>query len=180
MDNQNLFDLTHNQLADLANLEELLEATGGEITEDAEALLDQIAQGEDDILSKLDSYAVVIAQMELDAEAYEAKAAYLRERMDTMKARANSKRRVVDSLKDRIMLSMKMLGMKKAETPNHVSVSVRTAKAPVVIEDESLVPDEFAKITRRPDKTAIGKALAAGLECDFAALGEGKEYVVLR
>ena len=148
MNNQNLFDLTHNQLADLANLEELLEASGGEITE--------------------------------DAEAYEAKAAYLKERMDTMKARANSKRRVVDSLKDRIMLSMKMLGMQKAETPNHVSVSVRKAKAPVIIEDESLVPDEFAKITRRPDKTAIGKALAAGLECDFAALGEGKEYVLLR
>ena len=180
MDNQNLFDLTHTQLADLANLEELLEQTGGEITEDAEALLDQIAQGEDDILGKMDRYAVVIAQMELDAEAYEAKAEYLKERMDTMKARANSKRRVVDGLKDRIMLSMKMLGMQKAETPNHVSVSVRKAKAPVIVEDESLVPDEFAKITRRPDKTAIGKALAAGLECDFAALGEGKEYVVLR
>jgi hypothetical protein len=180
MDNQNLFDLTHNQLADLVNLEELLEATGGEITEDAEVLLDQLAQGEDDILVKMDRYAVVIAQMELDTEAYEAKAAYLKERMDTMKARANSKRRVVDGLKNRIMLSMRMLGIQKAETPNHVSVSVRKAKAPVIVEDESLVPDEFTKITRRPDKTAIGKALAAGLECDFAALGEGKEYVVLR
>ena len=180
MNNQNLFDLTHTQLADLANLEELLEATGGEITEDAEALLDQIAQGEDDILYKLDSYAVVIAQMEMDAEAYEAKAEYLRERMDTMKARANSKRRVVNSLKDRIIISMKMLGMQKAETPRHVSVSLRKAKAPIIIKDGAVVPDEYSTITRRPNKTAIAKALADGLDCDFAALGEAKEYVVLR
>jgi len=177
---QNLFDLTSNQLDVMYQLEALLEETAGEIDERAEFLLDELSRAEDDLLAKLDAYAIVIAQMELDAEAYDAKASYLRTKMETMRSRASTKRRVVDTLKSRIIQSMKALGMQKAETPNKVSMSVRKAKAPVIIEDESLVPDEVSRITRKPDKTAIAQALQDGLPCDFAKLGEPQEYVVLR
>jgi hypothetical protein len=178
--NPNLFDLTNDQLDAMYQLEALLEETAGEIDERVEFLLDELGRAEENLLAKLDAYAIVIAQMELDAEAYDAKAAYLKEKMEVMRARSNTKRRVVDTLKSRIVQSMRALGMQKAETPNKVSMSVRKAKAPVIIEDESLVPDEFSRITRKPDKTAISQALQSGLVCDFAKLGEPQEYVVLR
>lgn len=178
--NPNLLDLTSNQLDVMYQLEALLEETAGEIDERAEFLLDELGRAEDDLLAKLDAYAIVIAQMEMDAEAYDAKASYLKEKMDAMRARSSTKRRVVDTLKSRIIQSMRALGMQKAETPNKVSLSVRKAKAPVIIDDESLVPDEFSRITRKPDKTAIAQALQDGLPCDFARFGEPQEYVVLR
>ena len=71
--------------------------------------------------------------------------------------RRKAKENLVASLREYLKMNMEMAEIKKIEHPEF-SISLRKSAGSVVIDDESLIPDEFWRIKREVDKTAIKSA----------------------
>jgi phage host-nuclease inhibitor protein Gam len=59
-------------------------------------------------------------------------------------------------------------------------VSIQDGRAGVVITDPQAVPDQFVRIKREPDKTAIGAALASGNAVPGADMRNGAPSLTIR
>ena len=104
---------------------------------------------------KLEACAIVIKSKLAFLESLKQEKKALEERIkDTEKS--------VESLKKRLTYSMQSVGKDKLETTK-VKISFK-GSASVNITDESKIPSGYIveKIDRKPDKTAIKKALASG------------------
>lgn len=140
-------------LAIAADVRALLLAEGADPDGD-EALLSGMLDGETDALDvarRLVRYALAMEAMERAA----------RERADKLSGRAarfairaaGARRATLDMLD--------ALGMKRLDDCEFVATA-RAGTPGVVVTDEAALPDEFVRISRAPDKTAIKAALEAG------------------
>jgi len=75
--------------------------------------------------------------------------------------------------------ALHLAGLRKLEFPE-ATVSVTPGRQSVVIVDEGQLPDEFMKIEKRPDKSAIKEMLERGLPVEGAALSNGAETLTVR
>lgn len=125
---------------------ELLRAA--EDGEDVETALAQITEA---IERKADSIGCVLAQLEADAETIWAE-----------EKRLAGRRRALESarerLRDYVRAEMDAHGITRIKTARF-TLSVRDNPPSIVIVDEAQVPDQYVRITRVPDKTAIKRAL---------------------
>jgi len=78
--------------------------------------------------------------------------------------------------------AMQESGMKKipADVLPDLSVSMRDGKAPLSDPDMTLLPDEFCRFKREPDKAKIREALEAGADVPGAYLGNSKPVLTIR
>lgn len=78
--------------------------------------------------------------------------------------------------------AMQESGMKKIprDVLPDLTVSMRDGKAPLVIPDESLVPQGWCRAKYTPDKEAIREALERRERFDFAYLGNSKPVLTIR
>lgn len=150
--------------------EGLLEAYP-ELAEDGIALADT--------LEGLSDLKDVVSRFIRDAREDEARAKALSgiiEEMAERKRRLNDRAAKREAIAMSLMLSVELT---RVEQPDFTA-SVGWSRRPVVVTDEATLPDAFVRVTRAPDKTAIGKALADGTEIPGAVLGNGHRVLTVR
>lgn len=112
---------------------------------------------------KLESTAKVIRNLEAEAEALETEEKRL-------KARKTAVRNRIADIKGYVQGNLEAMG-KDRVTSGIFKWSIQANAPSVNILDESLIPDDYWKIERKPMKTEIKKAIEAG------ELTEGAELV---
>ena len=112
---------------------------------------------------KLESTAKVIRNLEAEAEALEAEEKRLKARKTAVKNR-------IADIKGYVQQNLEAMGKDKV-TSGIFKWSIQVNAPSVNILDESLIPDDYWKIERKPMKTEIKKAIEAG------ELTEGVELV---
>ena len=137
----------------------------GEIIWDEENL-DELEMARD---SKLESVALFVKSLESDAAAMRAEERRLAERRSV-------KERKAERLRGYIARSMEAFGDSKLETPR-VELGFRKSQV-VEIEDGSLIPPAYRKVSAVPDKAAIKKAIKAGEAVEGAALVERRNLQI--
>lgn len=173
---------------DMEALDAMLAEIGGDISDpEVEAYINQLFdEVEGGFNQKVDSYAALIKHKEAVATARKAEAEGL---ALSAKIEANQ----AEALKDRLKLIMEMRGIKKAGHIRTASVCGNGGKLPVVVEDESKVPDKYQTVTVQmtaeqwaklaqteqlvyvgmaPDTDAIREALEAGDQVPGCKLGD--------
>lgn len=127
--------------------------------------IDALAEAFD---AKADSYAALIRDAEARSEARKAEAT-------RMLALSAADALLADRLRDALMQAMERTGRKKVHTQRFaLTLARKGGKAPIVVEDPDLLPEEFKvpRMTMTVDKEAIRTALEAGVAVPGAALGE--------
>lgn len=119
---------------------------------------------------KLLAIAAYAKEMESEADAIDDAA-------EKMKRRSATARKRAASLKQYAMGSLIRSGMSKMKCP-WLSVSVaNNGAAPLVIDDESAIPDQFKPLVRVLDKAALRAAIEAGLPVEGAHIGERGQHL---
>ena len=130
-----------------------LEASGDVDTDEAAALavLREEAPDVDVVLAKL---------LRAMSEAYSNHHA-ADDRADSLRKRAARFERQAEEYRRTVFAMLDALGVRKWSSPEF-TVSVQDGRPGVVITDPAALPDQFVRVKREPDKTAIGAALANG------------------
>jgi len=156
---------------DMAALEALLIESGGDISDPkvAEAIGRWEQELEGDITSKVDSYCMLIADIERRAQARWAEA-------DRLKQLAETDENAAEALRERLRFVFELRNLKPVQTDRfRVALVKNGGKAPLDIRvgvDE--MPDWAVKRTLvlAPDKDAIRERLDKGEQLPFASLLE--------
>jgi hypothetical protein len=158
-------------IAEWQRVREMLLASFPELADDEQALADTL-EGETGLT---DAVAALIRAARED-EAYEEAGAKIaaeqRERAARFGHRAMKRREAALSL-------MQAAGLSKLERPDFTA-SVGHSRGKVVITDEAALPDAFFRISRSPNKTAVGDALKAGQEVPGALLSNAEPTLTVR
>jgi hypothetical protein len=143
--------------ADLQALESILDDTGGELTDDAEAQIRAwFAECEGKLADKADAYAQLIRVLDL-------KASIAKEEAERLTALSVERRKAADNLKDRLKGVMQMHGLKKLESERFkFTVAQNGGLLPIEVVDPSKLPSEFHRVRIEADGVAIRNAIAAG------------------
>jgi hypothetical protein len=100
-------------------------------------------------------------------------------RMDDLATRHDRFIAQRDEYRRLIFAAMDAAGQRKWKSPEF-TVSIQDGRAGVVITDPQAVPDQFVRIKREPDKTAIGAALASGNAVPGADMRNGAPSLTIR
>lgn len=175
-----LFAISEEMLNLHANIEEILIATEGEITPEAEAIIDGwLNDNAKEFAVKLDDYAALVKELEAKAKARKDEAARLTGIAQTDQALA-------DRLKARAKYAMELTGQTKVET-NRFKLAVQNngGVLPLVL-NELTDWREFGKmhptcVKAVPDNDGLRKAIEAGTDVSLAAsLGERGTHLRIR
>ena len=82
------------------------------------------------------------------------------------------------ALRSLIHKVMDTAGLRKRELPE-ATVSVRAGQPKVLIIEEELIPDEFCRIKREPDKTRIKAAIQAHEQVPGCSLSNAEETLAI-
>lgn len=146
------------KLYDIAEIYENLENIDDEVA--VAAAMDAVDAA---LEEKLESTAKVIRNLEAEADGLEAEEKRL-------KARKTAVRNRIADIKGYVQENLEAMGKDKV-TSGIFKWSIQANAPSVNILDESLIPDDYWKIERKPMKTEIKKAIEAG------ELTEGAELV---
>jgi hypothetical protein len=109
-------------------------------------------------------------------EAFEAGlAAYvmdIRDRKDRYERKRLAMREMIRKLMDHANLA-------KAEI-DAATISIKRGAAKVIVSDETVVPDEFCRIKKEPNKTAIKASLESGAQVPGCTLSNAEPIVSIR
>lgn len=83
------------------------------------------------------------------------------------------------AIRGAVFAAMDALGLKKLEAPDFTT-GISAGTASVIITDEAALPNEFMRVHREPNKTAIGAALKGGAEVPGAELSNGLPRLTVR
>lgn len=78
-----------------------------------------------------------------------------------------------------IFAALDAAGQRAWKSPEY-TVSITPGRAGVVITDPAAIPDDFVRVKREPDKTAIGAALASGATVPGAEQRNGLPTLTIR
>lgn len=136
---------------DSAALEELLQETGGELTETLDTFLAEIETG---IATKADGYYSMMDHLGATAERF-------RKRAEAYRGAAKSAENVVENMKIRIHAAMKLMGVQEIEG-NSIRFKIQNSPASLLISDAAKLPADLQIVTVTADTTRIKAALKAG------------------
>lgn len=144
---------------------------------DPQLIADTLEGVEGEIEVKLDSYGIVMNELQMDV----AKIDQEIKRLTEKKKQINSN---IDRMKAAVMNTMTLMGTRKVKGDNFTwSIQKNGGKAPLIL-DESIpafnLPEEYQVWDVKPDKEAIRFALENGKVFDFARLGERGESLRLK
>lgn len=142
-----------------------------EVKREAEAEMQRYLEAE---VRKVDNISFYIATCERQAEGLKQEVTRLRERAAMYEARS-------ERIRDYVKRVMQQSGSMKLEGKT-ATFYLRAATPSVLISDESLLPEEFVKVTvtRVPDRRAIKEAIEAGHDVPGADLTLGGQTLVRR
>lgn len=153
------------EASDIANL---LAETGGEITPEIEAIIDQNGV---ELSAKVDAYWFVMQELE-------ARASYAKMRSGEWDAAGLACAKAYDSMKERIHHAMKSLDL--PEIQGREVLFRRQANPPkVVIDDEKKIPGSYfvSEVKTTLDKKKLGEDLKSGQEVAGAHIERGERIV---
>ena len=145
---------------------------------DPQLIADSLEGVEGEIEIKLDSYGVVMNELQMDVA-----------KIDQEIKRLTEKKKLINNNIDRLKAAVQytmtdVLNTRKVKGEKFTwAIQKNGGKAPVILDPEVSVlsyPDEYQDWDVRPDKTAIREALEAGKELSFAKLGERGESLRLK
>jgi hypothetical protein len=143
-------------------------AADGVVDTDAAALFEECPDAE----------TVLVRLLRAMGEA-KADAAALDQRIADLEARRDRYQRHVEEHRRAVLGVMSALDVQKFRHPEF-TVSLAVGKPGVVVTDPAAVPDDFVRITRTPDKTAIGAAIASGATVPGAEVTNGMPVLTIR
>lgn len=158
-------------IAEYQRVREALLAVFPELADDEQALADTL-EGETDLADAVAALIRGARQDEAFEEAGAKIAAEQRERATRYGLRAMKQRDAALSL-------MQAAGLSKIERPDFTA-SVGKGRGKVVIADEAALPDAFFRVSRSPDKTAIGRALNDNQMVPGALLSNAEPTLTVR
>jgi hypothetical protein len=100
-------------------------------------------------------------------------------RVDALQAREARFAKQAEAYRAAVYAIFDALGMSKWRHAEFTA-SVTPGRPGVVITDEAALPDAFVRVERKPDKTAIKSALAAGEVIPGAELSNGLPTLTVR
>ena len=158
----NLYQLTQEELAFLA----LMEETGGEVTDE---IMEDLAIRRENFQTKAEAYAKFILKLESEADQA---AAEIKRIQALKKAKENTVLRLRESLLAALMVFTQedAKGIRRYETPL-AKLSTRKSMA-VEILDDSIIPADYWIIKKEVSKSTIGQAIKHGAEVPGAQLKE--------
>ena len=154
--------------ADLRGINEL--ANDPEI--DPEMLADTIEGLEGMFEEKAVKVVHVVANNDSDIAQIDAEIKRLQERKKVM---VNAKER----LKEYLRFNMEATGITKITSPLF-NITLAKGRESVQIDDESLLPEDYKRVTVAPDKTLINKAIKDGYEVPGASLVMGNNSIRIK
>lgn len=125
-----------------------------EIENDERLFADMLEGESGDAMEMLDGVLRAAVQADSMAAAAEARATDLEARRDRYRNRAKV-------LRGAAFAAMDALGMRKRELPD-LTASIAVGRPSVLITEESAIPDQYIRVSRSPDKSALLQALKAG------------------
>lgn len=133
---------------------------------DPQALADTLEAWLPEIQQKASGYVNVIQR--LDMEARKAK-----ELADAFKAKQQARENSIKAMKNTLLMALDQMGMSEMAAGDFtIKIAKNGGKQPLVIDDESNIPDSMMKVIYEPDKELIRKALEEGQDLGFAHLEE--------
>ena len=157
-------------MATLYELQGAYEQLQQMIEEGAEGLEDTLASVEGALDEKLVGYAMVIKNLEADANAYEAEEKRFKERK--IVAQNGIKR-----MKKAIHETMDKQSITKLNTEKF-NFNIQNTKASISVVDGKSIPEKFMKVKKEYDNTAIYNAIKRGEEVPGAELKPGQTLVI--
>jgi hypothetical protein len=136
-----------------------------------EQLADTLELVEGEFKDKGRQIGFVLESMAADQDALQAHLDKVKARLDAVKARQKR-------LKDYLQQNMEATGIVKIEGP-YFSISLQKSQPAVVVDDESLIPDDYCEFKRSPKKILIKTAIADGYEIPGCHL-EASNHVRIR
>lgn len=162
-------------MSTLRELSEDIKAVGDMANDpdsDPNALIDTIEGLQGMFEDKAIRIVHVLANNDSDVSEIDAEIKRLQERKKTI---VNGKER----LKDYLRFYMESTGITKISSPLF-TISLAKGRSSVQVDDESLLPEDYKRVTVSPDKTLIGKALKDGYEVPGARLAEGQSSIRIK
>jgi len=150
---------------------ESLLAAYPEMADDADLLADMI-EGETDAFEVMRELVREYLVARSFRDCLQETIADFKKRQDRADARVDR----IRELMGKILVSADMA---KFELPE-ATLSMRAGKQSVVITDEAALPESMIKISRSPDKMAIGQCLSAGNDVPGASLSNGSPTLMIR
>lgn len=139
---------------------------------DADALLALVETEEPDFGAVMTALCRAADEAGADADAISARITALQDRRE----RATNRREQFRAL---IFAALDAAGQRAWKSPEF-TVSITPGRPGVVITDPAAIPDDFVRVKREPDKTAIGAAIASGADIPGADLRNGAPSLVIR
>lgn len=131
-----------------------------------------------DTLEGCTDFREIVAAMAEQAERDALMAHLLKERIKDLSERKSRYEARSSTVRKEIQLGMEETGERKLELPEF-TLSLRAVPPSVIITDESLLPDDFCVMTRKPDRKSIKAALEGG-EVPGAMLSNGGQTLSMR
>lgn len=167
-----LYDLTAEQAALIDRLNDLLEASYGEITPEVEGAMQDVWFAESDMADKLHTYGRVMDHLTAEAESDIAYAKVLQDKVDSLTQKAKGQKKVVDGLKARIKNAMEITGKTKVQAGDYEYAIINNGGALPLFVSEEEDPALYPELIKPPvfDNKLIRQAIADGEELTFAYL----------
>lgn len=144
---------------------------------DPQLISDTLEGVEGEIEVKLDSYGVVINELQMDV----AKIDMEIKRLTEKKKQINGN---IDRMKEAVKNTMDLMGTRKVKGDNFTwQIQKNGGKAPLILDESVPVisyPEEYQLWDVKPNKDIIRQDLEAGKELPYARLGERGESLRLK
>ena len=134
--------------------------------EDVETLTKLFNEIEVELKDKADNVRIVLSKLDKDIE-------FLDEEIKRLQQRKKAIQKNKENLKSLLALALYQAGIDKLKTPKATFYFAPTPPR-VVINDESLIPDEFKVTKIEIDKQKLKEALKKGLEIKGATLEQNE------
>ena len=150
--------------AELENLMEIaVDPETGEISEDLAKQIDALSMAKDE---KIEGVACFIKNLKADAKA-------IKDEVKSLQARAKAAENKAERLTDYLKYYLNGEKFKTAK----VSISYRNSES-VLVEDASVLPAEYQRVTVEADKVAIKDAIKAGASIEGATLVSNTSMII--
>ena len=162
-----------------------LELKRMELEREIQTLLEQFPQLKDDqdlladMLEGQTDFNEVIAALAKDIKLAKANVAGIKEVAKELKERQSRFEAKEEFCRSLIHKLMDTAGVKKLTLPV-ATVNITNVSPSVMILDESAIPDDFMRIKKEPNKTAIKAALETGQSIAGAVMSNGSTTVSIR
>lgn len=139
---------------------------------DADALLALVETEEPDFGAVMTALCRAADEAGANADAVSERIAALQDRRERFAARREEYRAL-------IFAALDAAGQRAWKSPEF-TVSITPGRPSVVITDPAAIPDDFVRVRREPDKTAIGAAIASGNAVPGAEQRNGLPTLTIR